>query len=268
MLLPISHLVYVPDVAAEFDLMFDAVEHERVGRQLLVDYSRPRVHRVRGMNVDVTLTSFTEGTAGVDVYFCHAALKPGDIVLDLGANCGLFSMACAARVGVDGLVIAVEPDPLNCAALRDNLRRHDITNVRVVEAAVWSCDGGVRFGSDGSLGSLVLPEREDRGHVVERQGTTIDTLVRGLDPARISLVKMDIEGAEYEALTGAQGLLERGTATWLTEIHFDNATRRVAPERVERCFDAQRYKVSRVQQGAAHAYPLVVARPRNRNDAA
>lgn len=263
-LLPWSHLIYVPDVVSEFDMIFNAVASVSEGDKLIVDYSRPRVHRIQGTDLDLMMTSFTEGLAGVDMYFRHVALKPGDVVLDLGANCGLFAIACAKRVGPSGTVIAVEPDPATFAALRDNVHRSGATNVRVVHAAIWSAPGKVRFAADSSLGSLVLRDRQNpRGRVVETTATTIDGLAREVDASKIALVKVDIEGAEYDAFLGARELLSRGTATWLTEVHFDESSRRVAPERIERFFDDRHYKVSRVQQGSLHAYPLVVAEPRD-----
>ena len=63
-------------------------------------------------------------------------VKPGDCVLDVGANIGLYSLALSRAVGPSGRVIAVEPDPDNLALLRRNLQANGCTNVTVVEEAL------------------------------------------------------------------------------------------------------------------------------------
>ena len=64
------------------------------------------------------------------------ATRPGDIVLDAGANIGAFTLLAAARVGSAGLVVAVEPEPGNFEALRRNVEANGLRNVALVRRAL------------------------------------------------------------------------------------------------------------------------------------
>jgi FkbM family methyltransferase len=209
--LPVQHAMYVPDVAQEFDLYFSAVVPRTESSRLVVDHSRPGWHELSGQpGVRVWLPSFTEGAAYVDTYLSLLNLRTGDAVLDLGANCGLFTIACAKLVGPTGLVIAVEPDPGNCEALRRNVAEAKLDNVRVMQVAAWSADGWVSFGADGSMGALVLSGAPmSRGKRVQVPSRTVDSLAGLASGRRLAAVKMDIEGAEYEAIKGATGVWKK-----------------------------------------------------------
>jgi FkbM family methyltransferase len=261
--LAFAHAVYVPDVAREFDLYFSAVVAKREGSRFVVDYSRPSWHDLAGSTPQrVWLPSFTEENAYTNLYLARLRIQEGDAVLDLGANCGLFSLACSRIVGPSGLVIAVEPDPTNCHALRQNIHQAGLKNVRVVQAAVWASDGTVTFGADGSMGALVLGGQvARRGARLQLPSKTIDSLAALTGGRRLSAVKVDIEGAEYEALQAASGVIKKAVATWLVEVHADDSGA-LRPERLERVFSKEEYLVEVTEQSAGHSYPLLTATPR------
>ena len=132
----------------------------------------------------------------------EARLKPGDIVVDCGAHVGAFSDR-AFREGASK-VIAFEPDPIQIQCLRRNfVPEIEAGKFVLIEKAVWSDIGTTTFrigaGNSGA-GSVV---EQPTGSTVEVETTTIDRVVRELRLPRVDVIKMDIEGAEREALKGA-----------------------------------------------------------------
>jgi FkbM family methyltransferase len=141
------------------------------------------------------------------------AIQPGDTVLDVGANIGIFSVLAARLVGPAGRVVGFEPGPDNLARLAANLRLNGVMNVTVVDQPVSDRIEPVTFhlNSDNEgAHSLWNPannpgysrSRENPRSIVTRT-TTIDAEVArlGLPPPR--LIKIDAEGAEHRVLAGA-----------------------------------------------------------------
>lgn len=143
-------------------------------------------------------------------------IRPGMRVFDIGANTGFFTLLLAKLVGPDGEVIAVDPDPANIASLREQAELNPELRVLPVHAAVGASAGRatLRAAQPGSPLAQVLPDASGEGalHVV-----TIDDLVRAHGAA--DFIKMDIEGAELDALAGADGALTRPGCAWLIETH-------------------------------------------------
>jgi len=138
------------------------------------------------------------------------ATRPGDVVVDAGANIGAFTLLAAARVGSPGLVVAVEPEPGNFEALRRNVEVNGLRNVALVRKALLDEAGKiVRMEGEG-VGSRV----SDTGSPVET--TTLDELAQEYGSPRI--LKMDIEGSEGRALRGAREAL-RGLELAMLEVH-------------------------------------------------
>lgn len=147
----------------------------------------------------------------VDVYGDdYSGVQEGDIVLDLGANIGTFSR----KAFNDGaaMVIAVEPSPLNVEALRRNFAKEiDEGRFVLVPKAVWNEPGNMTLQvfENSALDSLVMNDREEGANAseVEVQLVTIDSIVEELALERLDFLKMDIEGAEREAIAGAKETL-------------------------------------------------------------
>jgi FkbM family methyltransferase len=135
-------------------------------------------------------------------------VKSGDIVLDCGANVGDFvreALSAGAK-----LVIAIEPVPRSVACLQRTFSR-EITEgrVRVVPKAVWNEAGKMKMSlHDNSLLDNLIVVRDARSvGYLEVPLITIDALFSELGLARVDFIKMDIEGAEPNALQGAHHIL-------------------------------------------------------------
>ena len=126
----------------------------------------------------------------------------GDTVIDAGAWKGHFSVIASRLVGPAGKVIAVEPQREMCERLRDRLRRLSINNVHVVHAGLYDREGELRLPrrtcSDFNLFAAATGSSEFE--LVKL--TTLDRMHATLHFHCVNFVKMDIEGAEIEALLG------------------------------------------------------------------
>ena len=138
-------------------------------------------------------------------YLQFTKVNLGDTVFDIGASAGITSMAFAKMVGPNGKVIALEPDKTSFEKLKSNLRCNSVTNVLALPMGVWNKKDRVFFDSKGQSSQTGFGD--DFINV-----TTIDNLTETY--GKPNLVKMDIEGAELEALEGAKLTRGNGYTDW------------------------------------------------------
>ena len=151
-------------------------------------------------------------------------LKPGMVVVDAGANEGLYSLFASRRVGAAGLVLAVEPSPRELVCLRNNIARNHMSNVCVVPVALSDRTGRAilklaedEHAGQNTLGEFVYDIQSAGTHEVEQ--IPLDTLLAQENVQRVDLIKADIEGAELALLVGARETLRRCKPTLLCEIY-------------------------------------------------
>lgn len=135
-------------------------------------------------------------------YRKNVDLNEIDTILDAGAFPGEFAIYAAKKENID--VIALEPDPKNAEELRENIALNNVEdNVTVIEKGLWDekCEKG--FERDNQLG--MSSQINDKASITIDLDT-IDNIVSSHQ--KPDLVKMDIEGAEVEALKGAEKVLE------------------------------------------------------------
>ena len=138
-------------------------------------------------------------------------VKPGDTVLDCGANVGVFTTE-ALNAGAK-LVVAIEPAPENLECLRRNFARQiEAGRVIVYAKGVWDREDFLTLNVDehnSAADSFVLHPVGAQTTTQKLPLTTIDNLVNELHLDRVDFIKMDIEGAEPKALTGARATLAK-----------------------------------------------------------
>lgn len=171
-------------------------------------------------------------------------LQPGDTFIDAGANIGFYALRAAQLVGAAGKVVAVEMMPETAATLRANVAASGATNVSVVERALTArAAETVTASSDpAKLGqaSIAFAPDGERRMTVAVGTTTLDSIA---PEGPIALIKMDLEGAELDALRGASALLRRTKA-----IVFENNG---ADQRIAQLLAAAGFRIFQV---AAHDY--------------
>jgi FkbM family methyltransferase len=125
---------------------------------------------------------------------------PPEVVLDLGSNIGLSVLWFRHRFP-SATIVAVEPDPRAVALLERNAGA--LPRTHVLHAAVTGRPGPRRLLLADATVSSALGESGDAG--VEVEGITIEGLMRRFGLSRVDLIKIDIEGAEWEVLSGWTG---------------------------------------------------------------
>jgi FkbM family methyltransferase len=188
----------------------------------------------RGLRVrfdDSALTrAVSRAEAPVEAVFL-SLLAPGDVVYDVGANIGWYSLLAARAVGPTGKVIAFEPSVRNAALVQANAATNKLVNVTTIPAAVTDEDGWATFLDKGSLeGRLSKDDTEAQAkrrerHQHERLGTlvvpvlSLDSWIAGSGVERPNLVKIDVEGAEVGVIRGMAETLRSAGPTLIIELH-------------------------------------------------
>jgi len=149
-----------------------------------------------------------------ELCFVRAFLRPGDVVFDIGANIGLYSVIAGRAVGPTGRVFAFEPNPAAFTHLRHNVRINRLGNVTCVSQAASDTSerrdlSVVLEGWDAYSSFGTITGRPAQSVAVNVE--TIDTFVAayGLGDKPVAFVKIDVEGWEPHVLAGATELLSR-----------------------------------------------------------
>jgi FkbM family methyltransferase len=130
-------------------------------------------------------------------------IAQGDIVYDIGAHVGYYTLLSSILVGDCGQVVAFEPLPANLVYLKQHLKLNRIANVALVEAAVSDHGGYACFhpGSNNYMGYIA-----DDG-ILTVKSVSLDELYANDQIPVPDLIKIDVEGAEILVLSGAKNLL-------------------------------------------------------------
>jgi FkbM family methyltransferase len=141
-------------------------------------------------------------------------LAPGMTFVDAGAGEGAYTVFAAARVGAGGCVWAFEPGPREIGRLRANLELNGLP-ARVFPFALADTRGTARLtvaaaGRSGcnTLGAIANPAIQVEGSV-EVELRTLNEVVAEAPPARLDVLRVDVEGAELRLLRGARATLRR-----------------------------------------------------------
>jgi len=149
------------------------------------------------------------GEVGDGAYdFSDIDFQPGDVVVDIGAHVGVVSTYLAKRFPFLRIV-SFEPVPRLFELLQWNLKRNGIRNVTAVNKAVTG--DGRRLGmvawlasnSGGGTSQFSSGREQDAEHYFEVESTTLDRIFEDYGIEHCRLLKIDIEGAEYEVLSQA-----------------------------------------------------------------
>ena len=151
--------------------------------------------------------------------------KRGDIVIDIGAAFGLYTITSSKQVGANGKVIAIEAHPGNYDMLNHNIKLNGLTNVIPLNYAVYSSKAKVKIYSNYTIMAERIQEEKVKEKFVEVNADTLDNILEQnvIRQEQINWIKIDVEGAELEVLKGAYNTLSNSKDIALyIEMHSQN----------------------------------------------
>lgn len=176
-------------------------------------------------------------------------IRPGDTVLDIGANVGFHSLLFARSVGPDGRVIAIEAHPRLVARVEEQLRLNDVRNVRIVNVAVSDEVGEILLyeGPTSNSGATSIVASRGTTKSITVPAAPIMSLLTPEEIASISLIKIDIEGAEAPVLRDLLDHIDEFPQRLAFAVEADGADDSGWPTIFER-FLASGFSAARVQR--------------------
>jgi FkbM family methyltransferase len=155
--------------------------------------------------------------------------KSDEIVIDVGAHYGRYTIIAAKRVGPKGKVVAIEADPKNVVLLNKNIKLNKLNdNVITSNYAVSSKEEKIKLftpeeDSGSTIYNTIISDRlSPEEKFIEVNANTLDNILQenGIKHDQVNWIKIDVEGAEFEVLKGATGILSKSTdISLLIEIH-------------------------------------------------
>ena len=149
---------------------------------------------------------------GINFYENDNHVRPGDVVLDCGAHAGQMTTLFGLVAGANGKVIAFDPFPQNYLQVEAQAALNGF-NLESPRAGVGNRHGTVRVSICGQMTAEV--ERNLEGDLIDMKIVTLDDFV----DAKPTFLKLDVEGAEVDALLGARRLLETCRPRMCIEFH-------------------------------------------------
>jgi FkbM family methyltransferase len=158
----------------------------------------------------------------------RSLVKPGMTLLDVGANIGKYTKLFSLLTGDTGKVFAFEPDPDSAKKIKELLAKDNLNNVSLANKAVSEKCGTVtlnqfpaEYCSWNSLGRPQMEDPKKAGQLVPIVGSidvetvTLDEFCHAHGIEHIDYLKLDVEGAEFQALQGANNLLKNRAIRFL-----------------------------------------------------
>lgn len=187
--------------------------------------------------------------------FARAYVRPGDVVVDVGANLGVYALSIARAIGMSGALHAYEPTPDTAALLEASARDNGLSRLTVVRAAVSARAGEASFfvGDDTELNSLDAPADASRqASAIRVPMVTLDEEASRLGWDRLAFLKVDAEGRELDVLNGAERVLRDLRPAVMFEVRAGDAFEFAAAEHLR----SMGFELFRLVPGAGALVPF------------
>jgi len=176
-------------------------------------------------------------------YLFSKLIKKGNVSYDLGANNGIHTLLMAKLVGSTGKVISFEPIDDNIKEIESNYSLNNLSNISIADFAVSNYTGTTVFklGLHNKQGSLTGINNQG-GREINVKVTTLDDFIEKGNPAP-DFMKIDIEGAESDALSGMEKHFSKVKPMVIVELHSKEQDKKVGE-----FFKRQGYEVYRLEK--------------------
>ena len=147
----------------------------------------------------------------LDTKIIRDNIKEGDIVIDVGANIGYYTLIFAQLVGASGKVFAFEPEPKNFEILKKNIEVNNYQNIIAEQKIVSDESGMVKlFIAEKGIVGHRLQQKTDSQKFIEVESIILDNYLKNLNLSeKINFIKIDVEGAEVKVLEGSKIMIEK-----------------------------------------------------------
>lgn len=142
--------------------------------------------------------------------FLKESLHPGDTFLDIGANEAVFSVIASLRVGSTGSVVAVEPQSRMLPLIQKNLYLNGCCNCRIVQCLLGAHEGEAKIHLAGEINtgsSSVYRITRYPTPTENVRRITLAELFKRSNLTSVALMKIDVEGAEADVISGGSAVL-------------------------------------------------------------
>jgi FkbM family methyltransferase len=150
-------------------------------------------------------------------------LKPrrGEVLVDIGAHIGKYTLTTAKVVGNEGMVVAIEPHPVNYQTLQRNIGLNKLENAMALNLAAWNTDCELKLFTGDVAGHHSVKVNRRIGWV-EVKARVTDHVLKELRLDRVDWIKIDVEGAESEVLCGLEETISKYKPKIITEVFYEN----------------------------------------------
>jgi FkbM family methyltransferase len=212
------------------DFLYRSIKFLKIGDPLMLEIYVPK----HNYNIYCPLNKedFIVMTRHEDDIIERFLPKQGDIVVDIGAHMGRYTIIGSKRVGAQGKVVAIEAHPSNFEMLNRNIKLNQLTNVIPLNYAVFSKETKIKlYLPDEESGytmhhsimsNYVFTKYKDKTEdkFVEVSANTLDYFLQLEGITDVNWIKIDVEGAEFEVLKGAHNVLSNSkNISLLIEVH-------------------------------------------------
>ena len=159
-----------------------------------------------------------------------AHIKPGDFVLDIGANIGSHTLGYSRAVGATGKVWAFEPNPVAYECLKWNMDAF-CTNVHCFKVGLSDKPAKCRIYQSQNVGASMLFELDETEGGAETSVTTLDSIFADSHEPKVNLLKADGEGWELRILRGAEQVIRKDKPIMFIEVNEGALNRQGSTEK-------------------------------------
>lgn len=207
-----------------FFYFYDKIKRNRMGlkknKTILGKYNMEILADDEGISTELQIYGIHEP---LTTHLILNEIKEGMFCLDLGSNIGYYAIIESNIVGKSGKIFAIEPSPINFPILKMNLENQKKNNYLVNNIAIGEKDEEMEFiVSKKSNWSKIRIDNEEVNlgdEIVKIPVKTLDSFVNENNIEKIDILRMDVEGYEYNILKNAKKVLEKYEPKLLIEVH-------------------------------------------------
>ncbi|MGP9688745.1 FkbM family methyltransferase [Psychrobacter sp. AOP22-C1-C5] len=191
------------------------------GKNILYQFRSGEVIECRTKSTDINEAIVVLSGIEYPEQYCKLKSTTSPIIVDIGANIGSFSIyAHQINKSLKPIIYAFEPYPDNAALTLSNFNRNNIENYHIIQKAVAGRNGTASFDISGAFDSFKLNTKSDRS--IEVTTTRLSTFCELNNINRINLLKIDIEGGEYDVIKYDLNFINQKVEVMFIEYHnFD-----------------------------------------------